>query len=181
MPCPSRPVPSRPGGAAFGQSVNGGCDAGKYERTQRAVPLPRAVVRPPPEAFDELRHLCDESVLCERRSSGDIGIRIDRHHEVFHGDACGQPIFAGHISGDSRLQQVSSTTVAGRRAGRRGADAPVEVQPAADIRQEPTPEQVRELLLPRLGVVNPVVVDIDRPADATVEESIPKPADKTED
>ena len=69
MPCPSRPVPPRRGGAAFGKSVNGGCDAGKYERTQRAVPLPRAVVRPPPEAFDELRHLCDESVLCERRGT----------------------------------------------------------------------------------------------------------------
>jgi hypothetical protein len=136
-------------------------------------------VPPPPEVFDELRHLRDESVLCERRGSGDMGIRVDRHHEVFHGDARGQPVFAGHISGDSNLHQVSSTTVAGRRAGRRGADAPVEVQLAADIRQEPALEQVRELLLSRLGVASPVVVDIDRPADGTVEESIPKPAEGT--
>lgn len=138
-------------------------------------------MRLPPEAFDELRHLCDEFVLCERRGSGDMGIRVDRHHEVFHGDARGQPIFAGHISGDLSLQQASSTMAAGRRAGRRGDDAPVEVQPAADIRQEPALEQVRELLLRRLGVASPGVVDIDRPADGEVEESIPKPADKTED
>jgi hypothetical protein len=70
---------------------------------------------------------------------------------------------------------------AGRRAGRRGDDAPVEVQPAANIRQEPALERVRELFLRRLGVASRVVVDIDRPADGTVEESIPKPADKTED